>query len=156
MWTGYHLQYNRGRSREHLDLAAEYVATAERVLEAGNLRPAAENCLSGLALAANAARLQFSTPIAKRNPHRHLERWFHAWARAEGLRSDFARLLKDLNRRRKAMRFLDGDAGLDADFVAEALDGAKALIEDISSRVAIPWDKDVAAHLEKGLDNTDR
>lgn len=54
------------------------------------------------------------------------------------------------------MRFLDGDAGLDADFVAEALDGAKALIEDISSRVAIPWDEDVAAHLEKGLDNTDR
>jgi hypothetical protein len=97
---------NGQSSREHLARAHDYLRSARRVLEIGELAPLCELLWSAVELMVKAELQMFDRDIATGQDHKLRIARFKQWARHGNARWQYAELLVHLARLRKPTRYL--------------------------------------------------
>ena len=133
-YLAFDLRYNKGRVRELLALAEDYLATARSTyLEAP--RPAIDNLFSAAELTIQA---QMLTGTETTKLHRARDKWLKQEVELANIPPDHHKILNGLHTQRAAARYADGPVGMTAGDVAEAIDSVAKMIEFARVRSGVP------------------
>lgn len=139
---GWHIafdfRYNATTASAHLDLAAEYLATAQDALASDRPRPAAETLFAACELAAKALLLGIPDErYLQARTHGTVGSDFNLFAKQEWWDPSFARALNRLRELRPSHRYLQGDRAPRDGELAELSETVATMIREARLRTPV-------------------
>ena len=125
---------NRGRANSMLDLADQFLRTAQMASRAGDSAPAVDTALAAIELAIKANfHLQSDTPIRRHD--RRIDLW-EGWVRLGNAPAHLESLPRTLLQERDATRYGDAPISMSSEEIQAAIEAVAATIEHVRTQAS--------------------
>jgi HEPN domain-containing protein len=127
---------NRGRTNSMLDLAEQFLRTAQRAFEGGDLAPAVDTALAAMELAIKAnLLLLWDEPIRRHD--RRVDLW-EGWVQLGNAPAHLESIPRSLLKERDATRYGDAPMSMTTVEVQEAIEAVAATMEHVRTMASDP------------------